>query len=82
MFSMSKSNPFASVQPFRDDPPAPPDAQQGLHNDTSSITREAAVAPAIVTTQSWGEEGETSSTISPAPLKLRSCTVLHVAVHD
>lgn len=57
MLSMSKSNPFASVQPFRDDS-APPDSEQGYHNGASSVAREATVAPAIVTTQSWGSDGE------------------------
>ena len=62
MFSMSKTNPFASVQPFRDDP-APLSSEQGFRNGASSAAREATVAPAIVTTQSWGMEGEMSITI-------------------
>ena len=62
MFSMSKTNPFASVQPFRDDP-APLSSEQDHRNGVSSTAREATVAPAIVTTQSWGAEGEMSSLI-------------------
>ncbi len=57
MFNMSKSNPFASGQPFRDDP-APSGNEQNFHNGASSASPEATVAPAIVTAQAWGTEGE------------------------
>ena len=72
MFSMSKSNPFASVQPFRDDP-APPDNEQGFHDGASSMTREATVAPATVTTQSWGSDGERSLFVGRTHSNLQHC---------
>jgi len=57
---MSKNNPFATVQPFQDEArPLDTIGEQGLVNGAGkSGTQEATVAPAIVTTQSWGTDGK------------------------
>lgn len=58
MFSMTKSNPFASGQPFRDEGTSL-DSEKSLRNGISkNFAHEATVAPAIVQAQSWGTEGE------------------------
>ena len=64
MFSMSKSNPFATGQPFRDEAaPLESERPRGFFNGpgTSSTSDLATVAPAIVATTSWGEEGQLST---------------------
>ena len=76
---MSKNNPFASGQPFREDP-APSGTEQGFRNGASSTSREATVAPALVTAEAWGTEGESFIAHNCRSHSCTSYTVQHLAV--